>query len=46
MNRLRAYVVGDLDDLLQLQIGLGRRRAADVMRFVGVAHVDGAAIRV
>src|SRR5256885_12430088 len=39
MNRVGATVVGDLDDPLELQIGLGWRRAADMMSFVRVAHV-------
>src|SRR5712671_6195594 len=40
MNRVGATVMGDLDDPLELQIGLGWRRAADVMGFVRVAHVN------
>ena len=46
MNRVRAAVVRDLDDPLELEVGLGGRRAADVMRLVRVAHVDRVAVGV
>ena len=46
MDGIRATVVRDLDDSVQLQIGLGRRRAPDVVRLIGVADVDRAAVGV
>jgi hypothetical protein len=46
MDRVRPAIVRDLDDALELKIGLGRRRSADVMGLVRVAHVDRAAVGV
>ena len=46
MDRLGAAVVRDLDDPLELQIGLAWRRAADVMRLIRVARVDRVAVGV
>ena len=46
MDRVGAAVVGHLHDALQLQVGLRRRGAAEVMCLVRVADMDGAAVRV
>ncbi len=46
MNRLRTAVVRGLDDALDLQVRLGRRRAADVVSLIRVADVDGVAVGV
>ena len=40
MDRVSAAVVRRLDNPVELQVGLGRRRSADVMRFVRVADMD------
>ena len=44
MDCLGAAVVRGLDDPVELQVRLGRRRTADVVRLVGVADVDRATI--
>ena len=46
VDRVGAAVVSDLDDAIELEIGVGGGGAADVMRLVGVPDVDGAAVRV
>ena len=46
MDRLSAAVVRDLDDALELQVGLTRRRASDVVGLVRVARVDRVAVGV
>jgi len=44
MYRLGAAVVRDLDDALELEIGLARRRAADVMSLVRISCVNRVAV--
>ena len=46
MYRLGAAVVRNLHDALELEIRLGRRRAADVMCLVRVARMNRIAVRV
>ena len=46
MDGLGAAVVGDLDDPIELQVRIGWRGAADVMRLIRIAHVNRIAIRV
>ena len=44
MDRLGAGLLGGLDDLLDVQIALGRDRGADQERLVGLAHVGRVAV--
>src|SRR5260370_1345134 len=46
MDRVCPAIVSHLDDALELEVGLGGRRSADVMRLVRVPDVDGAAVGV
>src|ERR1700687_5271120 len=46
MDRIRAAIMRNLDDALQLEVVLASRRGADVMGFVRVADVDCIAVGV
>ncbi len=46
MDRLRAAIVRDLDDALELQVGLRGRGATDVVCLICISRVDRIAVRV